>query len=197
MNFLAHLALAAPNDASRIGNLLGDFSKGTESVLRTQLPDPLVDAIMMHRAIDRFTDNHPNFKQARQLLSPEQRRFAGISVDIIYDHFLSRHWNVFYQSSLPLFIEECYQCIERHPSWHAKKFKEVYPVMRREDWLNCYASIEGIDLTFHRVSTRSHRIKAIAGSTGDLQRHYSEFESLFLKFYPELMDYAQSLHPRS
>jgi len=68
MNYLAHLALAPATNASRIGNLLGDFAKGSESSLRTNLPSDLVDGIILHRAIDKYTDQHPSFLAARPLL---------------------------------------------------------------------------------------------------------------------------------
>jgi len=105
MNYLAHLALIPTScrdreDALRIGNLLGDFIKGTESSLRLQFPVDLVDGIKLHRAIDKFTDAHPSFLESKQLLAPERRRYAGIVLDIIYDHFLSIHWKT-YQTPFP------------------------------------------------------------------------------------------------
>ncbi|MEC8942826.1 MAG: DUF479 domain-containing protein, partial [Verrucomicrobiota bacterium] len=56
MNYLAHLYLAGPTDASRIGNLLGDFVKGTPASLEGAYPVEVIAGIVMHRKLDRFTD---------------------------------------------------------------------------------------------------------------------------------------------
>ena len=84
MNYLAHLLLAGPTDASRVGNLLGDFVRGTPESLRGSYPDEVIAGIVMHRELDRFTDDHPAFQEARELLDPEHRRFAGIIIDIFF-----------------------------------------------------------------------------------------------------------------
>ncbi len=76
MNYLAHLLLAADADASRAGNLLGDFTRGSIDELAKIYPAEVIRGIRMHRAVDRFTDSHPIFKECRILLSPERRRFA-------------------------------------------------------------------------------------------------------------------------
>jgi len=64
--------------------LLGDFVKGTEHSLRLLYPAPLVDGIILHRAIDKYTDKHPAFLASKQLLAPKRRRYAGVVVDLIY-----------------------------------------------------------------------------------------------------------------
>ena len=90
MNYLAHLLLADDTDASRIGNLLGDFATGTIESLAERYPPEILRGIKMHRAVDRFTDSHEVFKHARNLLAPGRRRFAGIIIDIIFDHYLCK-----------------------------------------------------------------------------------------------------------
>ena len=89
MNYLAHLYLAGESDDSRLGNILGDFVKGNAA---GRYPPAILRGIMMHRKVDRFADHHPQSRSARQLISPARRRFAGVIVDICYDHFLSVHW---------------------------------------------------------------------------------------------------------
>ena len=69
MNYLAHLYFGRKSDASLVGNLMGDFAKGTEKALREKYPDAVVEGILMHRKIDAFTDEHRLFKESRILLS--------------------------------------------------------------------------------------------------------------------------------
>lgn len=190
MNYLAHLLLADHTDASRIGNLLGDFAKGSLAELRKTYPNDLVLGIEMHRAVDKFTDSHPTFKKSRSLLAPERSRFAGIIIDILYDHFLAKHWAKYAETPLDIFTQEVYQALERHPEWHAGRLAEILPSLKNDDWLMNYRSIEGIAYTLQRVSMRSPGISPIAGGIHDLKKHYSELETIFHEFMPELIYFS-------
>lgn len=190
MNYLAHLLLADDSDASRVGNLLGDFTRGLISDLEKQFPPEIIKGIRMHRAVDQFTDSHPLFRQARLLLAKERRRFAGIIVDIFFDHFLCKHWSKFSTIPLNIFITDIYHALERHPEWLTGRLKEVFPVMRNEDWLSRYATLEGIENTLKRVSKRSTKLSAIANGTDDLRKNTEDFEELFLAFMPSLLAFT-------
>lgn len=193
MNYLAHLYLAGPSDASRIGNLLGDFVRGTPDSLRNLYPDEIIDGIIMHRALDQFTDNHPSFLEARKLLAPERRRFAGVIVDIFFDHFLTQHWSTFSDQGLPDFVTEIYDTLERHPEWLSDDLRRILPRMRKESWLEAYGSISGIELTLQRVSSRSNRFGPLADAGADLVSHYHSLDRAFHDFFPDARDYAAGL----
>ncbi|MGJ8725655.1 MAG: ACP phosphodiesterase [Roseibacillus sp.] len=193
MNFLAHLALAGPDDASRIGNILGDFEKGTPESLRERLPAPIVDGIMMHRRIDRFTDDHPVFRDTKKLLAPERLRFAGILIDIFYDHFLNKHWNDYHPGTVADFIEENYRLFDRRPDWLGTKFGPLVPLLKAENWLASYGTFEGLEKTLSRVASRSSRLSPICNGVDDLRTHYKLFEDHFGAFYPAVRQHATSL----
>lgn len=89
MNFLAHLHLAHLADSSLSGNLLADFVRGNPA---THYPPDVVEGIYMHRRIDVMTDNLPEVREAREWFRHETRRVAPITLDVMWDHFLSRHW---------------------------------------------------------------------------------------------------------
>jgi hypothetical protein len=97
MNYLAHLHLAPDDAAARVGNLLGDFLKPSHA---GHLPQALQQGMALHRQIDSHTDSHPLVARSKQRIAAERRRYAGILVDIFYDHFLAQHWPRF--SSMPL-----------------------------------------------------------------------------------------------
>lgn len=193
VNYLAHLYLAGPTDASRIGNLLGDFVKGTPESLVGQYPAEVIDGIMMHRHLDRFTDEHEAFLKARSLLARERRRFAGIVVDIFFDHFLTQHWEKFSEQPLPEFIEEMYTTLERHPEWLSPELARVMPRIREENWLHSYGTIEGLALTLERISHRSPRTAPIRESTDDLVANYQSFDRAFHEFFRAARGYAATL----
>ena len=193
INFLAHLTLAAPTDASRVGNLLGDFVRGTPESLRGRWPDEVLEGILMHRHLDRFTDNHPAFLEARALLSLQRQRFAGIIVDIIFDHFLAQSWDRHHKTSLPQFVEEMYALLERREDWLEPRLRAVLPRMREENWLESYTTIEGLELTFGRVASRSPRFGPIAGAADDLGSEYRSFARCFEKFLPDAQEESDRL----
>ena len=98
MNFLAHLHLAHLADSSLSGNLLADFVRGNPA---EDYSPEVVDGIFMHRRIDVITDNLPEVTEAKAWFRPETRRVAPITLDVMWDHFLSRHWEQL-SPSLPL-----------------------------------------------------------------------------------------------
>ena len=81
MNYLAHLYLAEDSPESILGNFLGDFVKG--STLK-DYSEGIQKGIQQHRKIDVFTDAHPVFLETKQWIHPNNRRYAGIVIDIFY-----------------------------------------------------------------------------------------------------------------
>ncbi len=86
MNFLAHLHLAHLAESSLSGNLLADFVRGNPE---ESFPPDVVAGIHMHRRIDVLTDNLPEVREAREWFRSETRRVAPITLDVMWDHFLS------------------------------------------------------------------------------------------------------------
>ncbi|MBE8207916.1 ACP phosphodiesterase, partial [Leptospira borgpetersenii serovar Ballum] len=89
MNFLAHLHLAHLAQSSLPGNLMADFVRGKPDAL---YPADVVAGHYMHRRVDVLTDNLPEVREAREWFRPETRRVAPVTLDVMWDHFLSRHW---------------------------------------------------------------------------------------------------------
>ena len=191
MNFLAHFHLAEPTDASRVGNLLGDFVKGTPDSLTDDFPAEVIRGIRMHRAMDRFTDGHAAFHEAKKLLAPKRRRFAGVVIDIFFDHFLALQWGKYSPQPLIEFISETYTILENHQDWLTPPLREILPRMKNEDWLGSYSTPDGIALTLRRVSQRRPRLDPIADCHLDFREHYDAFGKAFDHFYPEALAYAK------
>src|SRR5437870_13401328 len=106
MNFLAHLYLSGDDNEVKVGNFIGDFVQGKDLELR--YGKRIAKGILLHREIDFFTDHHPVVKQSKDRLRPNYRHYAGVIVDIFYDHFLASKWNSHSVKLLPHYAEECY-----------------------------------------------------------------------------------------
>src|SRR3954467_13425794 len=90
MNFLAHAFLARDDIDLMVGSLMGDFVKGR---LDGQYAAPIMRGLILHRRVDTYTDSHPVLVRSRSRISPERRRYAGILVDLFYDHYLAVPWS--------------------------------------------------------------------------------------------------------
>ncbi len=112
MNFLAHLHLAALADSSLLGNLLADFVRGNP---QGEYPPEIVAGIMMHRRVDVMTDTLPLVKEARTYFSADYRRVSPITLDVLWDHFLARHWDQLVPNcTLPDFLQHAQSQILPH-----------------------------------------------------------------------------------
>jgi acyl carrier protein phosphodiesterase len=98
------LLLADGDDGLRLGAILGDFVRG--SVDDSQLPIPVQRGIQLHRFIDQYTDGLPELVELRQRFNPPFRRYAGIIIDVAFDHELAKRWNQYSAVSLRQFDKD-------------------------------------------------------------------------------------------
>ena len=185
MNFLAHLLLSPPTPDGRLGGLLGDFVKGPLD--QAGYPPSVVQGIRLHRRVDSFTDAHPAVHAARNLVSPARRRFAGILVDIFFDHFLARRWERWHPDPLPRFAGLVYGELARTPHSVPPRFALMAPAMAAQDWLGSYASVDGISLALERMSHRSPVVAPLAGGGEELTGSFDGFARAFESFFPDVL----------
>ncbi len=188
LNYLAHIYLAERTPESIYGNLLGDFIKGNPPAT---LSGAVVKGIEQHRQIDKFTDDHATTRASRARIEGELRRFAGIIVDLSYDHFLSRHWSRFAHQPLPEFIRHTYTLMAQEPQGLDEAQLHPFRRMREEDWLSPYATIAGIEQAGLRIAARVRRPTPLGRAAQALVAHYEPLEQDFLTFFPQLIDFAR------
>ncbi|MEM7404489.1 MAG: ACP phosphodiesterase [Pseudomonadota bacterium] len=187
INFLAHLYLAGETEADAAGALLGDFVKGP---LDSAWPVSVVAGIRLHRLIDRFTDSHPSWQASRARFPPALRRFAGVAVDVVYDHFLARSWARFHPLSLEQFAHASYAGIEVYARYFPPRLVRMFSYMVAEDWLTGYRDWPAIGRTLARMSMRSSRLSPLADTANAASGIYAELEADFLEFFPALSNYV-------
>lgn len=188
MNFLAHLHLAHLADSSLLGNIMADFVRGNPSGLYA--PD-IVAGIFMHRAVDKATDSHPLVKEARALFRPEYRRIAAITLDLVWDHFLSLHWSkIELELCLPDFIDFARQRIEPNLCHTPEKFQELNEFLWPQRWLIRYAEKEYIGKSLNGMARRRPKLQALSGSFDDFLLQYKPLEQIFFDFYPQMIQRA-------
>lgn len=189
MNFLAHFHVSPPTADAIAGAFLGDFVRGNVHD-QVDLPLEMRNAITLHRKVDAFTDSHPIWQRSAARLAPERRRLAGIIIDVIYDHYLCRHWDQFAAQELSGFADFCYTSLLSRTQFMEVEPRRVVRRMQDHDWLNSYLQTSGIALAFRRLSFRSKALNGIQKASIDFENHYEELEADFLAYYPLLQSYA-------
>lgn len=192
MNYLAHLYLAGPHDADRLGAILGDFVKGP---LPGTLPAPLAQGVALHRHIDVFADSHAAFLRSRQRVSAERRRYSGVMVDMFYDHFLARHWQRFHPQALPEFSAGVYALLRRQPQL-PPRLAAMLPNMEQDDWLAAYAEVDVIGHALNRMASRLRQANRFGGAVEELESDYAGFEADFLAFMPDVLQSVEPLRQK-
>lgn len=190
MNFLAHLHLAHLADSSLSGNLLADFVRGNPG---QDYPADIVDGIHMHRRIDVMTDNLPQVKEAREWFRPETRRVAPITLDVMWDHFLSRHWaRISPDIALPEFTRYARAEVATILPDAPARFLTLNEHLWSERWLERYAEMDFIQRVLNGMASRRPRLDALRDSWQDLDAHYAALETRFWQFYPQMMAQAKN-----
>ncbi|MEG4321714.1 MULTISPECIES: ACP phosphodiesterase [unclassified Microcoleus] len=188
MNYLAHLFLSDGTPASLIGNLLGDFVKGSAVNL---YPDEIRNGIDLHRKVDRYTDSHPIVRSSTSLVCADRRRFAGVLVDVFYDHFLAKNWLEYSEIPLRDFSRGVYKILQDNRDILPESLKRVMPQIIGRDLLGSYQEIGGIESALNRMSARIRRTNNLASGVEDLTANYQQLESDFRAFFPDLINYAK------
>ncbi|MEM7009604.1 MAG: ACP phosphodiesterase [Thermodesulfobacteriota bacterium] len=191
MNYLAHLFLAEDSDESLLGNLLGDFVKGT--VLDQYSPE-IVKGIKTHRKVDAYTDQHPKFLECKKLLREDRRRFAGVIIDLGFDHFLAKNWSQYSSIELNDFAQRFYGVLLKYEAILPPKLLQRMPYMIQDNWLVSYQNIDTIELALNaisrRLTIRFERASVIRGGIDDIKDNYDELEEKFTEFFAELIRFV-------
>lgn len=189
MNFLAHLYLAPDDDEALLGSLMGDFVKGP---LRGQHAPGIEHGMALHRRIDTFTDAHAIVRRSRARIAPPRRRYAGIIVDMFFDHCLARDWARYAALPLGQFTQRVYRLLEANDPILPERLQVMAQVMRREDWLSSYRELHGVALALERMGRRLTRGNGLLGAGDDLLANYAGLGEDFDAFFPQLVAFAHS-----
>lgn len=189
MNYLAHCLLSHETPAAVLGGMLGDFVKGA---LDGRFDSPIKEGIVLHRKIDSYTDAHSVVLASKKLVSRQRRRYAGIMVDIFYDHFLARHWAEFSVTPLPDFTRRIYGVLNQHREFLPGRLQHILPYMAGDDWLGSYAELWAVDAALNGMSKRIKRENGLVNSVEELRANYAQLEDHFLHFFPDLVQYVSA-----
>jgi len=187
VNFLAHFHLAWPDPGLIAGGLEGDYYKGP---LCGHMARDLEAGVRLHRAVDAFTDDHPEVRALRARFPRDLRRYAGILIDLGFDHYLSRHWQRYSDLSLPAFNREVHLALAAQAPRLSPAAQRMRLRMQEHDLLNRYLDWDLIPASAERIGSRLRRGNPLTGIGPSLAPLRPAMESAFLAFYPDLLAFS-------
>lgn len=188
MNHLAHCYLSFGDEDLLLGNFIGDFVKGHTW---ENYPRPVQRGILLHRAIDSFTDNHPLTDRSVTRIRSLARRYAPPFVDILYDHLLALNWEKHTQQPFQAFADQTYAQLERRVAEMPPILQERLPKMLAGQFLHGYTRREGLDWVLQRFSTRLSGQFDIDSLSNLFFDQIEQFSEDFNGFFPDLVAHAE------
>lgn len=187
MNLLAHAFLANADPERIVGQLCGDFVRGSNL---DAYPGPIQAGIRCHRAVDSYTDQHLVNLTARNLFESPHRRFAGIAVDIIYDYFLANSWARYSTVSLREYTELVDRALQKHHQKLPAGLQRFAGLLASEGTLYRNLDRDHIDLTLYRISKRHKSFTPLASIAPLMWQQEAALRDAFDRFFPELVSYT-------
>jgi len=188
MNFLAHIYLSGADNDLMIGNFIADALRGKQTEVYSEA---IKAGINLHRQIDEYTDDHEIVKQCYEILKPSQGRYAGVIVDISFDHFLAKSWSKYHPVGLTDFATNIYDVMDANFDILPIRFQKMMPKMRKQNWLYQYQYLEGIQKAFESISKRASFESNMATAVDDVKEHYDILEQNFEHFFDDLKQFVR------
>ena len=154
-------------------------------------PEEIKKGIMLHRYIDTFTDANETFRISKHRLHERYGHYSGVIVDILYDHFLAKNWTKYSDESLHSFVSRFYKSLDDNFEILTPKTQRILPIMKEQNWLESYATIEGISKILFQMDYRTKFKSKMQFSVEELKDFYADFENEFTLFFEELRNHVK------
>ena len=189
MNLLAHAVLSFGNKDILTGNMISDFIKGKKQY---DLSPMIYAGLLLHRAIDAFTDAHDATREMKKFFAPHYRLYSGAFADVSYDYFLANDPAEFLtEKKLLQFSSQCYAQLAENADALGEAFGAMFPYMREQNWLYNYRLLSGIEKSFKGVQRRSRYIQESETAMIIFMENIGEMQPLYNSFYPDVKKFAK------
>ena len=192
MNHLAHLYLSQRNIDLMVGNFIADHIKNTKLSV---FSEGVQHGILMHRAIDHFTDTHALVRKSKERLFPKYSHYAAVLVDMFYDHILAKNWETYSPLPLEKFAQSAYMVLKTKAEEMPNRSVMILDYMSRQDWLTSYGSIDGMSKALAGIARRAKFNSKMEEAAVDLQRDGRLYEEEFTPFFKELFEFSANWQP--
>ena len=184
MNFLAHLCLANGDSGLMLGGLFGDFVRGRRAL--RAFPEPIRQGIVLHRYVDKCTDRSPVIKDLRRQFPREFRRYAGIIIDLAFDHELAVNWWRYMPGSLERFDVEIRDLLRDNAEWVPEELTGFMRYADRYGLFSAYREKAVILQALAGVGTRLSRANPLHRVAEIWPELAPVFKPAFRQFFPQI-----------
>ncbi len=188
MNFLAHAYLSFDHLDIMVGNFIADFVKGNDY---KKYPEQVKQGILLHREIDHYTDKHPRVRHSKSKLYTPYSHYAGVIVDMYYDHFLAANFYKFHKLPLTRFTNRVYQTMDNYQGQLPDRAQYILHHMSRGNWMLSYATLEGIERALQGMGRRTRFESGLENAGDTLRENYRFFYQDFMIFFPKAISFAK------
>lgn len=191
MNFLAHIYLSGNDDEVKIGNFIGDYVKGSAFHI---YPEKIKEGILLHRFIDSFTDTNTYTLDAKRLFTPKYRKYSGIVIDIIYDHFLAKNWSKYSFEPLEDYISKFHTLLIKNNDMLPKEVQNFVPKLIKNERLYSYREIGGIWSVLKTMPNYTSLPDHTDFAIETLKNNYEFLKHNFFLFFSDIIYYIKTVH---
>lgn len=168
--------------------MISDYVKGSKKL---DYPGTVQKGIMLHRAIDTFTDMHSATREAKAVFQPAYRLYSGAFVDVVYDHFLANDPGTFPSGQLMAFSQRVYAHLDQHNGLFPEKFALLFPYMKKQNWLYHYHTREGTEKSLGGVVRRSVHLTESDTAYRLFEQHYQLLQDCFRLFWADALPFTR------
>jgi len=187
MNILAHALLAAPDADRMFGSLIGDFVRGA---IDPTLPPGVRSGVALHRSIDTYTDAHADVAAARALFVPPFRRYAGILLDVWFDHLLARQWVRYGEGALEEFSDNVRALLALNRARVPERMRAFVAYLGAHDLPAAYRETAMVGDVLRGMSRRLSRANPLEDALPVLVALHAPLQRCFDVFFPALRNFA-------
>jgi len=193
MNHLAHLVLAGEGDDWRRGAVLGDFWRGA---VPASWPAALRASVRLHRRVDGWVDARLGAARAR--FDAPWRRYAGIVLDVWFDHLLARDFEQLAGEPLAPFAARVAPALA-HGEMDWPLAARLYMERLARDAgaaLVAYESLEHVERVYARIAQRLARENLVADALDAVLPLAPALARDFAGVWPGLVEFARDERER-
>ena len=187
LNHLAHALLAGTDSDMLLGGMLGDFWRGA--------PDPswrvgVTRGVILHRKIDVYTDRHEAVVAARNRFEAPYRRYAGILLDVYFDHVLARDALRESSDAMMSLSMRMLDLLDANRDWLPDDLNRFARYFRLAGLFASYAERATIENVLTGIGRRLKRDNPLATAGAILWENQTALDASFARFFPDLVRYA-------
>jgi acyl carrier protein phosphodiesterase len=175
-----------------LGNFLADMLHPRDYAA---LPSEVWDGVVLHREIDRYTDQHPLVARSKERIRPHVGKYAPVIIDVWYDLAAVRQWEEIARIPFDAFQDYIYDILLKMKGKCPESLRERLDDMVKHRWLETYRTEEGINEVFRRMGKRASNPRVLASSSVWLPAHGVALGDDFRRFFPDLVRHVLTVHP--